>query len=238
MRGAKRLSAPRNTFVGTSASCSSTVAGSGAATATAGISKPLSLARPCGAMICRAFDPPSAFFFCAPPLLLLSTVDHSPSGLGSSFVGEALRAEPRSARSARAARQPRTAQRSAGRGICGTASLEENSQRKIVVYKSLEAPETQLHARDRNDRRRDAAHSRQLRPADQGSLAACGMQPVPVLAIFLHFALPAGRVHIRGRRRAAENASRRRADERLGRRAGFREGRVRARGLQGDGGCN
>ena len=31
---------------------------------------------------------------------------------------------------------------------CGTASLEENSQRKIVVYKSLEAPETQLHARD------------------------------------------------------------------------------------------
>ena len=60
------------------------------------------------------------------------------------------------------------------------------------------------------------------------------MQPVPVLAIFLHFALPAGR----GRHRAAENASRRRADERLGRRAGLREGRVRARGPQGDGGCN
>jgi hypothetical protein len=64
------------------------------------------------------------------------------------------------------------------------------------------------------------------------------MQPVPVLAIFLHFALPAGRVYIRGRHRAAENASRRRADERLGRRAGLREGRVRARGPQGDGGRN
>jgi len=237
LRGAKRLSAPRNTFVGTSASCSSTVAGSGAATATAGISKPLSLARPCGAMICRAFDPPSAFFFCAPPLLLLSTVDHSPSGLGSSFVGEALRAEPRSARSARAARQPRTAQRSAGRGIAERLVWTKTPKEKSLSIKASEAPETQLHARDRNDRR-DAAHSRQLRPADQGSLAACGMQPVPVLAIFLHFALPAGRVHIRGRRRAAENASRRRADERLGRRAGFREGRVRARGLQGDGGCN
>ena len=237
MRGAKRLSAPRNTFVGTSASCSCTVAGSGAATATAGISKPLSLARPCGAMICRAFDPPSAFFFCAPPLLLLSTVDHSPSGLGSSFVGEALRAEPRSARSARAARQPRTAQRSAGRGIAERLVWKKTPKEKSLSIKAsrLRKPNS---TQGRNDRRRDAAHSRQLRPADQGSLAACGMQPVPVLAIFLHFALPAGRVHIRGRRRAAENASRRRADERLGRRAGFREGRVRARGLQGDGGCN
>lgn len=231
MRGAKRLSAPRSTFVGTSASCSSTGAGSGAATATAGISKPRSLARLCGAMICRAFDPPLAFFFCA-PALLLSTVDHSPSGLGSSF-GEALRAEPRSARSARAARQPRTAQRSAGRGIGERLVWEENCPKKNRCYKSRRLPKPQTPPPG-NDRRRDAAHPRQLRPANQGSLAACGMQPVPVLAIFLHFALPAGR----GRHRAAENASRRRADERLGRRAGLREGRVRARGPQGDGGCN
>ena len=182
-------------------------------------------------MICRAFDPPLAFFFCA-PALLLSTVDHSPSGLGSSF-GEALRAEPRSARSARAARQPRTAQRSAGRGIGERLVWEENSPKKNRCYKSRRLPKPQTPPPG-NDRRRDAAHPRQLRPANQGSLAACGMQPVPVLAIFLHFALPAGR----GRHRAAENASRRRADERLGRRAGLREGRVRARGPQGDGGCN
>ena len=97
----------------------------------------------------------------------------------------------------------------------GTASLgKKTPQRKIVVIKAskVKSPNSPTAG---NDRRRDAAHPRQLRPANQGSLAACGMQPVPVLAIFLHFALPAGRVYIRGRHRVAENTSRRRADERL-----------------------